>query len=454
MLQKTDPIVARASAAGRGGIGIVRISGSKNDIDEIVRKIFSGKKLQNRYAHLMHLNDAEGMLIDQVIAIYFQTPHSYTGETVLELQSHGGQIVVGRVIGRIMELGASVGIRLARPGEFTERAFLNGRMDLAQAEAVADLIDAGSVSASRAAARSLQGAFSEKISKLNENLLSLRTYVEATLDFPEEEIDFIAQGKIRENTEAILQELSIIEKQANRGKKLRDGLNVVLVGEPNVGKSSLINALAGQEVSIVTDVAGTTRDKIECEVLLDGLLVKLTDTAGLRETEDIVESAGVERAKKAVKNADVVLLLKDATGNDEQKSKISTFLLGYLREDVKQIEIFNKIDLCPDRKKKNPDEIFISARTGSGLDELIEKLKSLVGKESEEGDFIARTRHLECLSRARRSLEIAKTNLETTNLELAAEEMRLAGTALGEIVGQSMSEDILDRIFKTFCIGK
>ena len=287
MLQKTEPITARASAAGRGGIGIVRLSGQPGDVLGIAKRMLPNLTLRPRHAHLSSLTESSGEVIDQTIILYFPAPHSYTGEAVLEFQSHGGQVVIERIIHRILEAGEAYGVRLARPGEFTERAFLNGRMDLSQAEAVADLIDAGSVASARAAARSLQGAFSQKIKKLNEDLLSLRTYVEATLDFPEEEIDFIEQGHIRERVAALLDELEQIHQRAMRGKTLRDGLSVVLVGEPNVGKSSLMNALAGEDISIVTDVAGTTRDKIECEVMLDGLLVKITDTAGLRDTQDL-----------------------------------------------------------------------------------------------------------------------------------------------------------------------
>ena len=453
MLQKTEPITARASAPGRGGIGIVRLSGQDKDILHIAKSIFPTLTLQHRHAHLVSLTESSGEVIDQIILLYFPAPHSYTGESVLEFQSHGGQVVVERVIKRILEAGSCFGVRLARPGEFTERAFLNGRLDLSQAEAVADLIDAGSIASDRAATRSPQGIFSQKINELNGNLLSLRTYVEATLDFPEEEVDFIEQGHIRERVRELLGELEQIRKRAMRGKTLRDGLSVVLVGEPNVGKSSLMNALAGQDVSIVTDVAGTTRDKIECEVTLDGLLVKITDTAGLRDTLDVVEALGVDRAKKAVENADVVLFLKDAR---EEKSPYDPmeFLKGHLRKGVEFIDVFNKVDLCPNQTDEKSDAFFISAKTGKGLERLIAKLKLLAGNESVEGDFLARTRHLECLSRAKQSLEAVENNLEDMNLEIVAEEMRIAGIALGEIVGQTLPDDLLGKIFSSFCIGK
>ena len=454
MREKRDLIVARATAAGRGGIGVVRISGENEEVVSIAKGLFPQFEPKARHAHLKELKGDDNELIDQVILLYFPTPHSYTGESVLELQAHGGQIVLERIIKRTLEVGRPLGIRLARPGEFTERAFLNGRIDLAQAEAVADLIDAGSEAASRAAARSLQGAFSEKIGKLNEELLNLRTYVEATLDFPEEEVDFIEKGRIRLKINNILTTLKEINKAAMRGKTLRDGLNVVLVGKPNVGKSSLMNALAGQDVSIVTDVAGTTRDRIECEISLDGLLVKVTDTAGLRETTDIVESMGVERAQKAVECADVVVLLRDATEEDGKYEEADSFLKGHLREGVEYIRVINKVDLCEKKTCFSTEEIPLSAKTGFGVDTLIQRLKTLAGSESAQGDFLARTRHLECLARAKASLEKVDANLEAMNLDIAAEEMRLAGDALGEIVGITLPDDILGKIFTTFCIGK
>ncbi len=454
MQEKSEPIVARATAAGRGGIGIVRVSGESEDISFISKALFGEKPLEPRHAHLSEIKDSEGNLIDQAIVLFFPAPHSYTAETVLEIQAHGGLIVVDRIIKRVLEAGSSVGVRIARPGEFTERAFLNGRIDLAQAEAVADLIDAGSEAAARAASRSLQGVFSKEIQELNSELLSLRTYVEATLDFPEEEVDFIEKGHILKNVTLLLERLEKINKAAMRGKTLRDGLNVVLVGEPNVGKSSLMNALAGRDVSIVTEVAGTTRDRIECEIVLDGLLLKVTDTAGLRETKDIVESLGVQRAKEAVESADVVIFLKDATNEkDVENQDEKAFLEGHIRSGVTYLNVVNKIDLC-NTPASRKDDILISAKTGAGLDTLIQRLKALAGTESSEGDFLARTRHLECLAKARASLEKVSLNLQTMNLELAAEEMRLAGNALGEIVGETLPDDILGRIFSTFCIGK
>ncbi len=454
MQEKSEPIVARATAPGRGGIGIVRISGDKEDVSFIAKALFGEKPLEPRHAYLKEIKDSHEDLIDQAIVLFFPAPHSYTAETVLEIQAHGGLIVVDRIIKRALEVGARVGIRLARPGEFTERAFLNGRIDLAQAEAVADLIDAGSEAAARAASRSLQGVFSREIQELNEQLLSLRTYVEATLDFPEEEVDFIEKGNIRKNVALLLERLERINKAAMRGKTLRDGLNVVLVGEPNVGKSSLMNALAGRDVSIVTEVAGTTRDRIECEINLDGLIVNVTDTAGLRETQDIVESLGVQRAKEAVESADVVIFLKDATKKEVEKKEEIAFLDGHIRSGVTYLNVVNKIDLCSALPSSKKDDILLSAKTGAGIDALISRLKLLAGLESGEGDFLARTRHLECLSRAKESLEKVSLNLEAMNLELAAEEMRLAGNALGEIVGETLPDDILGRIFSTFCIGK
>jgi len=454
--QETEPIVARASAPGRGGIGILRLSGAAQAIDSVAQTLFPGRRLRARHAHLANITDESGVFIDQVIAILFPAPHSYTAETVLEIQAHGGAALLQSLLERVLRAGRSVGLRLARPGEFTQRAFLNGRMDLTQAEAVADLIDAGSVSATRAAARSLQGRFSTLVKTLNSELLELRTYVEATLDFPEEDIDFIEKDKILSRVKNLLGRLRELDKQATRGKVLKDGLNVVLAGAPNVGKSSLMNILAGADVSIVTEVAGTTRDKIECEVTLDGMLVKLTDTAGLRVTDDAVESLGVGRAQKAVEVADVVLLLKDASDQSSaSEEEVMRLLRPFLRQGVRTLKVVNKIDLEVSLGEATPDEVRISAKTGTGIDRLIERLKELAGaNEPSEGDFLARTRHLECLSRAQSHLQVAIQNLETVNIELAAEELRLAGIALGEIVGETLPDDLLGKIFSTFCVGK
>lgn len=450
-----DPIVARASASGRGGVGIVRVSGDDNAIQGIASILFPEKELKARHAHLFSVKDSSDELIDNAIVLYFKGPHSYTGESVLELQAHGGQAVLEKIIQRILDVGKGYSIRLARAGEFTERAFLNGRMDLTQAEAVADLIDAKSSAAARAAARSLQGVFSEKVKALNERLIDLRGYVEATLDFPEDEVDFIHEGRITEKVNALLLDIENLEKKAMRGKVLREGLSVVLVGEPNVGKSSLMNALAGEDVSIVTEIAGTTRDKIDYEITVDGVLLRITDTAGLHETTDTVETIGIQRAIDAVSRADVVLCLQDAqnclTGENK---KVLSMISPYLREGVQFVNVINKIDLHP-LDKYDRSKIYLSAKTGEGLDSLIDYLKILSGSGvDEEGEFLARTRHLECIHLAKEHLRIAQQTISCMNLEITAEELRLAGLQLGEIVGQTLPDELLGKIFTTFCIGK
>lgn len=455
MQSEKDPIVAQATATGRAGIGILRLSGDPAAIEAVAEQLFPGKIKTPRYAYLVTLKDEKKDVIDEVIAIYFAAPHSYTGEAVLELQSHGGPVVLERVLKETLKAGSAYGLRLARAGEFTERAFLNGRMDLTQAEAVADLIDAGSTKAARAAARSLQGAFSKKIYEFNEKLFNLRAYVEATLDFPEDEVDFIEKGKITEQVGELLNQLKAIETQAMRGKVLRDGLCVVLVGAPNVGKSSLMNALAGEDVAIVTNVAGTTRDKIEYAITIDGLPVRLIDTAGLRDTKDVVESIGIERTLKAVEDADVVICLKDALRlNEKENDKALELIRPRLREGVPFVTLVNKLDLATDIKKEE-GTLYVSAKTLEGIDEVAAKLKVLAGLDvAQEGDFIARTRHLQCLSMAREHLRIVLESLDAMNLDIAAEELRLAGMELDEIVGKTLPDDILGKIFSTFCIGK
>ncbi len=449
-----DPIVARATASGRGGIGIVRMSGSRKNIISITESLFSGRMLQPRRATLQSVCDAEGRVIDRAVVLYFAGPQSYTGEDVLEIQAHGGTAVLQMIIDRLLEVGRPVNLRLADAGEFTQRAFLNGRMDLAQAEAVADLIDAGTAAAARAATRTLQGVFSEKVQKVSDHITELRAYVEATLDFPEEDIDFIADGRIREQVDGILLELRDLEKKALRGKVLRDGLTVVLVGAPNVGKSSLMNALSQCDVAIVTEIAGTTRDRIEHDINLDGLLVHLIDTAGVRETEDPVEKIGVERTLAAVENADVVLSLRDASGAEADNAWAAMKIHERLREGVISIDVVNKSDL---NRPTNASmkTVVLSAKTGDGIEILIDRLKDASGRGIEnEGDFLARSRHLNCLARAKMHLELVQANLQQMTLELAAEELRLAGNEIGEITGQVLPDDLLGMIFSRFCIGK
>lgn len=449
-----DPIAARATAPGRGGIGIVRVSGQRKDIKALMAGLFPGRELPPRHATLLPVKESDGSDIDRAVILYFEGPHSYTGEDVLEIQAHGGVAVLQMILDRVLELGRPLNLRLADAGEFTQRAFLNGRMDLAQSEAVADLIDAGTAAAARAATRTLQGVFSEKLTQVSDHITELRAYVEATLDFPEEDIDFIADGHIAEQVNAILSELTDLEKKALRGKVLRDGLTVVLVGAPNVGKSSLMNALAQSEVAIVTEIAGTTRDRIEHDINLDGLLVHLIDTAGVRETDDPVEKIGVERTLSAIENADVVLALTDASGAENDDAWARMKITERLRDGIEEINVINKADLR--RPLSVADKtIVLSAKTGEGLEALINNLKSISGKSVEnEGDFLARSRHLNCLARARTHLELVQANLKQMTLEIAAEELRLAGNEIGEITGQVLPDDLLGMIFSRFCIGK
>lgn len=455
MNENKAPIIARASAPGRGGVGIIRLSGSATAMDSIVRELFKGKVLKPRFAHLCPVEDDDGQAIDQAIVIRFVAPRSYTGEDVLEIQAHGGTAIQQMIMDRCMRVGSKVGLRYAEPGEFTQRAFLNGRIDLAQAEAVADLIDAGSAASARAAARSLQGCFSKRITDLNEQLIDLRAFVEATLDFPEEEIEFIENGHVAQRAVDLLGQVQDLSKSAMRGKVLRDGLTVVLVGSPNVGKSSLMNTLAGDEVAIVTDIAGTTRDKIEYAIEVDGVPIKLIDTAGLRQTEDTVEMIGIERTLKAIENADVILHLKDVTRlADEEDQTAMELILPRLREGVEFLTVVNKVDLVK-AEDTAVDGLLLSTKTGFGVDVLTQELRRIAGmSEVSEGDFMARARHLDCIARAQEHLQNVVLGIGSMNLEIAAEELRLSSNALGEIVGQTLPDDLLGMIFSRFCIGK
>lgn len=455
MVSDKDPIVARSSAPGRGGIGVVRISGTKEQVNIILQILFPQKELKPRYAHLLSFKDSDGHLIDRAIVIRYFGPASYTGEDVLEIQAHGGPALQQVILERCLQAGREIGLRTAEPGEFTKRAFLNNRMDLAQAEAVADLIEANSSAAVRAAARSLQGEFSKRIHEINADLLELRAYIEATIDFPEEEIDFIESGHVNERVTTISQKLMQLQNAAMRGKVLREGLTVVLAGAPNVGKSSLMNALACDDVAIVTDIAGTTRDRITHTIHLDGLAVNLIDTAGVRHTDNEVERIGIERTLQSVENADIVLLLRSADQTESREEEALSLILPRLREGVEFLNVFNKIDLATEKAPK--DAIGISAKTGEGVENLVSRLKTIAGEsESEEGDFLARARHLDCLARACEHLHVLADNAvgRTVGLDIAAEELRLAGNALGEIVGETTPDNLLGMIFSKFCIGK
>ena len=447
---KSDTIAAIATAPGRGGVGVIRISGSN-----LLPFAFAltGKTPKARYATLADFHAADGTTIDSGLLLHFPNPHSYTGEDVLELQGHGGPVVMQMLLARCLDLGA----RLAEPGEFSRRAFLNGKLDLAQAEAVADLIDAATASAARSAVRSLQGEFSRAIHSLTDELINLRMLVEATLDFPEEDIDFLKAANAFDRLEGLQARLAEIFDRAAQGKLLQSGLHVVLAGQPNVGKSSLLNRLAGDDLAIVTPIAGTTRDALRSTIQIEGIPLHIIDTAGLRETEDEVERIGIERTWKEIERADVVLLLVDArTGVSEADREI----LARLPERLKQITLYNKIDLA-DRQPERHDEaesvaISLSARSGEGIELLRQELLTIAGWHQAEDIFIARERHLRALANAREHIDAARHVVESPlpALELFAEELRLAQQALGEITGEFTADDLLGVIFSRFCIGK
>ena len=469
---KQPTIAAIATAAGRGGVGVIRISG--NQLLPIAQAITGGKTPKPRTALYTDFLDEHGNAIDNGILLYFAAPASFTGEDVIELQGHGGQIVLQMLLNRCLQLGA----RIAEAGEFTKRAFLNNKLDLAQAESVADLIDASSQAAARIAVRSLKGVFSSKIHNLVDDLITLRMLVEATLDFPEEEIDFLeaadAQGKLA----ALQNELSTILSTASQGAILREGMNVVLVGAPNVGKSSLLNALAGDDIAIVTHIAGTTRDTVREHITLDGVPIHITDTAGLRETDDLVEKIGIERSEKAAQNADVALILIDPA---EGINAATQAILDKLPSSLTRIVIHNKADLrheAPSRvdnhigslkmsaarfseAKTSADKtdtpatlINLSAKTGAGLDLLKQALLDAMGWQGEsEGLFLARSRHIHALETTQRELDNAAL-CGNHQLELLAEHLRLAQNACSEITGEFTADDLLGVIFSRFCIGK
>lgn len=439
---RPDLIAAIATAPGRGGVGVVRVSGA--DIAPLATAIL-GRVPAPRYATFCPFLDVNGQPIDEGIALYFTAPHSFTGEQVLELQGHGGPVVMNLILERCIELGA----RLAGPGEFSRRAFLNGKLDLAQAEAVADLIDAASTEAARSAVRSLSGAFSARVAELVEALVRLRTLVEATLDFPEEEIDFLQQANAFGRLDAIDASLQAVRAQAKQGVLLREGLTVVLIGQPNVGKSSLLNQLAGFEAAIVTEIAGTTRDTVREAIQIEGVPLHIIDTAGLRDTDDAVEKIGIARTWAAVEKADVALLLVDAAhGVSEREAAILARL-----PQVARLTIHNKIDVGGEPPRAVGDEVWLSAKTGAGVDLLRGKLLEAAGWQAAgEGAFMARARHLDALSRAAAHLAAARES--AAQLELFAEELRLAQAALSEITGEFSADDLLGEIFSSFCIGK
>lgn len=442
-----DIIAAIATAPGRGGIGVIRISGSQ------LARFAAGltpRALEPRRALLSTFLDAAGQPLDQGLLLFFDAPHSYTGEDVLELQGHGGPVVMRQLLQRCLELGA----RLARPGEFTERAYLNGRMDLAQAEGVADLIEASTALAARAALRSLQGDFSELIQTLTNKIVALRTLLEATLDFPEEEVEFLTAGRAQQQLSAVREQLDATLAATRQGSLLREGIQAVLIGEPNVGKSSLLNRLAGEEVAIVTEVPGTTRDAVREQIDIEGLPVHIIDTAGLRETTDTVERIGISRTWAMIEKADLALLVSDAGMVDDSANRA---IIDRLPAGLARIRVNNKIDLARGKASRqrlgNEEQVWVSAKTGEGLELLKQAIWDQAGwHPSGEGVFTARTRHIEALQAAQRHLAAAAG--VTDRLELYAEELRLAHEALASITGEYTPDDLLGEIFSKFCIGK
>lgn len=451
-----DTIAAIATPPGRGGIGVIRVSGI--NISTLVQAVL-GHIPTPRYADYSQFRDQDGAVIDQGIALYFPRPHSFTGEDVLELHGHGGPVVQDCLLRRVLQLGA----RLARPGEFSERAFLNDKIDLTQAEAIADLIDAASTQAARAAMRSLQGEFSKQIQVLVESLIQLRMYLEAAIDFPEEEVDFLSDGKIAARLHTIMQEIRQVLRVAQQGSLLREGITVVIAGRPNAGKSSLLNTLSGRDTAIVTEIPGTTRDVLREALHIDGLPLHVIDTAGLRESEDRIEQEGVRRALVEIDKADRVLLVVDSSipyADHQQQQFLQEFFPNNKSITSRLTIIRNKIDLTAEepvlKAVGNLVEITLSAQTGAGVELLREHLKTCIGYVADsEGNFIARRRHLEALGRAEQFLVNGLEQLENYRAgELLAEDLRGAQQVLGEITGEFTADDLLGRIFASFCIGK
>lgn len=457
----TDTITAIATAPGRGGVGIIRVSGPNTH--RIAQQI-TGITLKPRFAHYGAFyqtdSDATPIKLDNGIALFFSGPNSFTGEDVLELQAHGGPVLLDILLNEVIKLGA----RMANPGEFSERAFLNNKIDLVQAEAIADLINSTSEQAARNAYRSLQGEFSEKISSLVEAVISLRMYVEAAIDFPEEEIDFLADGKVASDLDMVIEKLALVFKQAQQGAILQEGMTVVIAGKPNAGKSSLLNALSGRDSAIVTEIEGTTRDVLREHIQIDGMPVHIIDTAGLRESPDIVEQEGIRRAWAEIEKADRVLLVVDST--QSQEINPTTLIQGLganlaekLSKQTSITVIHNKCDLSgqtPSINAGQPTLIKLSAKANQGIELLTDHLKACMGfSGAGEGGFTARRRHLDALSRAAKALETGKLQLNTSGAgELLAEDLRQCQSYLGEITGEFTPDDLLGEIFSSFCIGK
>lgn len=472
LARHVDPIVAIATAPGRGAVGIVRVSGK--GLEPLV-KALCGRALRPREATYLPFRDAQGQAIDQGLALYFPAPHSYTGEDVLELQAHGGPVVLQLLLARCLEAAQGTasaspvlpGLRVAQPGEFTERAFLNDKIDLAQAEAIADLIDASTEAAARSASRSLTGAFSHEIHALRDALIHLRMLVEATLDFPEEDIDFLEKADARGQLERLQATLAQVRQRAQQGALLREGIKVVIAGQPNAGKSSLLNALAGAELAIVTPIAGTTRDKVQQTIQIEGVPLHVIDTAGLRESHDEVERIGIARAWDEIAGADAVLFLHDLSRCDAPEyiaadADVAGAMAEKVSKNVPVIDVWNKSDCAAPAARLVATagaraSVRLSARTGDGLADLRRTLLDVVGwQAAPEGVFIARARHVQALHAVAEHLAQAAAQLDATGpaLDLLAEELRLAQNALGDITGEFSSDDLLGVIFSSFCIGK
>lgn len=441
-------IVAQATPPGRGGVGIVRVSGPLASY--LAKKITHRTSFLARKAYFSSFFDETNQVVDQGLVIYFKAPHSFTGDDVVEFQGHGSPFVLDKLIKICVHFGA----QLARPGEFSERAYLNNKLDLVQAEAIADLIAANSSTAARMAVRSLQGDFSTKINALNHTLINLRLYVEAAIDFPQEEIDFLSDGHIKNTLQRIIEDICLIRTLSSQGAIIREGLSIVIAGRPNAGKSTLINQLSQRDVAIVTDIPGTTRDVMRQAIMLDDIPLNIIDTAGLHASEDAVEQEGIKRAWQELKQADCVLMLIDIT-DDKASEALHEDILAILPQGIPVIKVFNHIDRIGLQPVIKQDDVYISAKLGLGIELLSSTIKKLVGYQGTEGLFLARRRHLQALDEA---LECLNTGFEQLTqhaaLELLADDLGRAHQLLGQITGEFSADDLLGKIFSSFCIGK
>lgn len=449
-MMQSDTIAAIATPSGTGGVCIIRISGAQ--ALAIAKRLSGLETIRTRYAHFAKIYATDGGLIDQGLLLFFQAPHSFTGEDVVEIHGHGGIAVANALLSAALDCGA----RLAEAGEFTRRAFLNDKLDLSQAEAVADLIAARSTAAMQAANRSLQGVFSQQVNALAESILQLRVYIEAALDFPEEEIDFLTEGNIEQRLIVWGEQLSALLAQSQQGKLLNDGIDLVLVGKPNAGKSSLLNALSGQDRAIVTHIAGTTRDVLREAIVIEGIPINVLDTAGLRESEDIVEQEGIRRSRKAIENAQLIALLIAADAIDDAQVDALTQEIAHYAPNAAVLKLYNKADLVsPALQAHYQDGLWLSAKTGDGLEQVRKKIAQLAGKTEIEAPFIARERHIRALQTAQKRFIQALEQFQAYRAgELLAEDLRAIHDSLGEITGKVHADDLLGEIFSGFCIGK